>query len=208
VLLRFDGNVGTVIPAIPGYIAALTFDEDGRRELVDVAYEPSANTWRWDVFKERAAEVRALRAVAASSHQNGRFVLEQPDAIKIAQKMQYAKGIDPALAVYAAYAYYDLQSTQRISEMSGYLGDDVGCTLFDLALLSRALFGKPILPSDRIVPFVPMLSQGMALLRANRVMLHPALEGIQGTTRPSLWSLFNNSGLEKLKSAMQTGEVR
>jgi hypothetical protein len=127
VLLRFEGNVGTLIPAIPGFLAALTFDEG---ELVDVAYEPSANTWRWDLYKARAAEVRGLRAVAASSSQHGRFRLEPAEAIAFAQKMQYAKGIDPTLAVYAAYAYHDLQAIERIRDMSGYLRSDIGITFW------------------------------------------------------------------------------
>ena len=204
VLITFDGGVGTVIPAIRGFIAALTF-EDG--ELVDVAYEPSANDWRWDIYKDSAARVRALRAVAASSSQHGRFRLEQDDAIKIAQDMQYAKGIDPTLAVYAAYAYHDLQAIQRILDMSGYLSGDIGVTFFDLALLSRQLLDKSVVVRDRIVPFFPLLSQGWALLGANRVRLHPALKGIENNMRDSLWSLFDEVGLEKLSEAMHTGDV-
>lgn len=204
VLITFDGGVGTVIPAIRGFIAALTFD-DG--ELVDVAYEPSANDWRWDIYKDSAARVRALRAVAASSSQHGRFRLEQDDAIKIAQDMQYAKGIDPTLAVYAAYAYHDLQAIQRIRDMSGYLSGDIGVTFFDLALLSRKLLDKSVVVSDCIVPFFPLLSQGWALLGANRVRLHPALKGIENNMRDSLWSLFDEVGLKKLSQAMHTGDV-
>ena len=204
VLITFDGGMGAVIPAIKGFIAALTFD-DG--ELVDVAYEPSANDWRWDMYKDSAARVRALRAVAASSSQHGRFRLEQDDAIRIAQDMQYAKGIDPTLAVYAAYAYHDLQAMQRIRDMSGYLSSDIGVTFFDLALLSRGLVDKSVVASDRIVPFFPLLSQGWALLGANRVRLHPALQGIENNMRDSLWSLFDEAGLRKLAQAMHTGDV-
>lgn len=204
VLITFDEGVGAVIPAIRGFIAALTFD-DG--ELVDVAYEPSANDWRWDMYKDSAARVRALRAVAASSSQHGRFRLEQDDAIKIAQDMQYAKGIDPTLAVYAAYAYHDLQASQRIRDMSGYLSGDIGVTFFDLALLSRKLVDKSVVVSDHIVPFFPLLSQGWALLGANRVRLHPALQGIENNMRDSLWSLFDEAGLRKLSQAMHTGDV-
>jgi hypothetical protein len=159
VLLRFEGNVGTVVPAIPGFLAGLTF-EGG--ELVDVAYEPSANSPQWGLYKDQADELRALRAVAASSSDHGRFRLDPEDALEVAQRMQYAKWVDPAFAVYAAYAYNDLQAIDRIQEMSGYLRRDFGLTLFDLALLSRALINKPVDPKDGIVPFVPLLSQGWA----------------------------------------------
>ncbi|HEY3177739.1 MAG TPA: hypothetical protein VGL25_02530 [Casimicrobiaceae bacterium] len=205
VVLLFEGGVGTVIPAIPGFIAALSFD-DG--ELVDVAYEPSANNWRWDLYKNRAGEVRALRALAASSSQHGRFHLDQQDPNRIAQQMQYAKGVDPTLAVYAAYAYHDLQAIARIREMSDFLRGDIGGTFFDLALLSRSLIDKAIGAKDFIVPFVPLLAQGWALLGAHRVKLHPALRGIERSVRDSLWTLYDGKGLEKLKDALQTGEVR
>lgn len=205
VLLCFEGNIGTVVPVMPGFLTALTF-EDG--ELVDVAYEPSENTWRWDEYKNRAREVRTLRAVAAAASQHGRFRLEGDEALKVAQKMQYAKGIDPTLAVYAAYAYHDLQAIDRIRDMSGYLHSDVGVTFFDLALLSRALLGKAVGLNDTIVPFVPLLSQGWALLAAHRVRLHPALDGIERTIRQSLWSLFDGEGLEMLRNALHTQEVR
>ena len=45
VLLMFDTEVGTVLPAVPGFVAGLTFNEG---ELLDVAYEPSINSFRWD----------------------------------------------------------------------------------------------------------------------------------------------------------------
>lgn len=205
VLLRFEGDVGTVIPAIPGFIAALTYD-DG--ELVDVAYEPSMGDWRWDIYQGRAADLRTLRAVAAAASQHGRFELDEADAIQVAQRMQYAKSIDPTLAVYAAYAYHDMQVVERIREMSSYLHGDIGVTFFDLALLSRMLIDRPIQPADGILPFFPLLSQGWGLLKAHRVRLHPQLAGMENNMRDSLWSLFDATGLEKLKLIMQSKEVR
>lgn len=207
VLLQFDHGCATLIPVIPEFMAALTFDDDGRR-LVDVAYEPSDNTWRWNRFRARAEEVRALRAVAASSTRLGRFRLDQANGIAVAQRMQYAKGIDPTLAIYAGYAYHDLQELERIRDMSGFLQNDIGVTLFDLALLGRTLVGKSVQPPDRIVPFTPLLSQGWSLLRANRVRMHPALEGLEYDVLDSLWSLYDESGWRKLLRALKTGEVR
>jgi hypothetical protein len=122
--------------------------------------------------------------------------------------MQYAKGIDPTLAVYAAYAYHDVQLVDRIRGMSGYLAADVGLTFFDLELLGRRLVGKSIDRSQLIVPFVPLLSQGWSLLRANRVKLHPALDGIEESMRDSLWTQFDKRGVQKLERAMLSKEVR
>lgn len=205
VVLQFENGHGAVIPALDGFVAALSFDDD---ELVDVAYEPSTNNWRWGLYADRADDVRRLRAVAATASQHGRFRLDDADAMNIARKMQYAKGIDPTLSVYAAYAYHDLHAVERIREMSNYLGDDIGATLFDLALLGRQLLKASIDLDVAVVPFVPLLSQGWALLSAHKVKMHPALAGIEATMRESLWSLFDSKGVEKLKRALASGELR
>ncbi len=205
VLLRLENRTACVVPVIQGFLSALTFDQG---ELVDVAYEPSDNTWRWDLYKKRASEVRELRAVAATASRHGRFRLNPEEAEKVGTQMQYAKGIDPTLAVYAAYAYHDVQLVDRIQQMSGYLAGDVGVTFFDLELLGRRLMGRPIDRSQMIVPFVPLLSQGWSLLRAHRVKLHPALEGIEQSMRDSLWAQFDERGIEKLERAMLSKEVR
>ena len=205
VVLRFKGNVGAVVPAISGFLTALTF-EDG--ELADVAFEPSANTSRGDLYKDHADEMRTLRAIAASAAQHGRFRLEKADAASVARKMRYAKNIDPALALYAAYALHDLQDVERIRQMSSHLRDEVGVTLFDLALLGRTLLGQSVDRSSGIVPFVPLLSQGWSLLRAHRVRLHPALDGVDLTVRQSMWSLFDAPGIAMLTRALSSGDVR
>jgi hypothetical protein len=207
ILLVLDvagATLGTVIPAIQEFIAGLTC---GDGELMDVAYEPSANTWRADVYKQRADEVRALRAIASSASLHGRFRLDKSDAAEIGPKMQYAKSIDPTLAVYAAYAYHDLGDVKRIREMSGYLKGDIGVTFFDLELLGRRLVDRMVNRDSRVVPFVPLLSQGWSLLRASSVKLHPALDGMQRSMRDSLWSLYEKSAFEKLKAALASGEV-
>jgi hypothetical protein len=205
VLLKFADGRGALIPAITGFVAALTFDDD---ELIDVAYEPSTNNWRWNLYKDRAEEVRILRAVAATASQHGRFRLGDADAMNVARKMQYAKGIDPTLSVYAAYAYHDLHAVGFIRDMSNYLRDDIGTTFFDLALLSRQLLDSAVDLKSGVVPFLPLLAQGWALLSANKVRLHPLLAGIETMTLESLWTLFDSRGVEKLQRALASGELQ
>ena len=207
VVLRFKGNFGTVIPALPYYLAALTFEGD---ELIDVSFEPSVNSPFWDEYASRAAEIRGLRGVAASASRQGRFVLDQKaDRLGMARKMQGAKGIDPTLAVYAAYAYYDLQEIGRNQEMAHYLRDNMfGATLFDVALLGRLLKDQQVGSDASCVPFLPMLSQGWSLLRAHRVRLDPALDGIERKLLDSLWSLYDGNGVSQLQAAVLSGRVR
>lgn len=205
-LLRFREGKGTVIPALPGYIAALTFDEG---ELIDLAYEPSTNTGLWNDYVGRADALRALRADVAAATHHGRFRLDRSsDPLAFARKLQYAKGIDPGLAVYAAYAYHDLQQMDLIGEMSMYLKDSLkGFSFFDLALLSRRLVGKTIQRGLGIIPFIPMLSQAWPLLRAHRIQLPKQLDGIEGTLLSSTWSLFDARGVDMLENALMSGEV-
>jgi hypothetical protein len=204
-LLRFEGGVGTVVPVIAGFLTALTF-EDGA--LVDVTFEPSAPTPRGVAYGQRVSEVRALHAVAASALQRGRFRLEDAEAPAIAEQVRAAQTIDPALAVYGAYALHDLQMVEPIARMAADEQADLGLALFDVALLGRLLVGRSIDADAGVVPFVPLLTQAWPLLGAGRVKLHPALDGLERNTRDSLWSLYDAAGLDKLEAALQTKDVR
>jgi hypothetical protein len=205
VVLRFEDGTGISLPAIRGFLAALTVEEG---ELVDVAYEPSDNSDRWPLFEERALEVRRLRAVASAATRNGVFRLDGEDGLELARQMQYAKGIDPSLAVYAAYAYQDLQQFDLIRQMSWYMRDDIGARLFDIALLAREIDGTTAGTDPEVLSFMPMLSQGWALLSALRVSLPPRLEGLRRALLPSVWTLFAPEGVDLLRAALQAGEVR
>jgi hypothetical protein len=203
VMLVLDGGNGVSLPAIPGFLTALTLDGG---ELVDVAYEPSQNHWRWDAF--RADEVRALRAVASSSVRDGVFRLDRDDALTLARQMQYAKGVDPTLAIYAAYAYQDLQRHDLIAQMRGFMRDDLGAPLFDVALLARDLTGSQVTTDTQVLGFMPLLAQGWGLLSAHRVTLPAALHGIDRHLVDSVWTLFTPEGVSQLRKAISTGEVR
>jgi hypothetical protein len=208
VLVEFTTGTGTVIPAIPGYYAGLTVI-DG--ELVDVAYEPTKNSQWWPDYEAHHGELRRLRAVAAAASLNGRFRLDGPEAAGIAGRMRYSKTVDPSLAVYAAYAYHDLAATGPLREMAAHLRDQPGVALFDLALLSHTLLHKlvpRVIDGVPLVPFVPMLAQGWPLVAAHEVRLHAALSGIDATVQQSLWSLYDRTGLDKLRRALDSGEVQ
>lgn len=205
VVITLTDGTGVVVPAIPEFIAALSF-EGG--ELEDVSYEPSDNSWRWQEMQSRANELRQLRALIASSAKLGVFRLEREDAPELARRMQYAKGIDPTMALYAAYAYHDQQKRQRIEEMQSYLRGDLNLRFFDIALLARGLADKQAGADRDVFPFFPLLSQGWALLSANRVKLPSKLTGLERHLVPSLWTQFDARGIEMIRAAMQAQEVR
>lgn len=205
VVLELEGGMGCVIPAIPDYIAMLSID-DG--ELIDVTFEPVPGTSRYKKFAPRRAEMHALRAVAAAASRDGRFRPGNDEADELGLAMQYGKSVDPALSLYAAYAWHDLHGIERIRSISQQLRHDVGSTFFDLELLGRGLMQRSVRFDDAVVPFIPMLSRGWALLGAHRVALHPALHGIEESMRESVWALFDRDGTDKLKRTMQSGDVR
>ncbi|MBA3351774.1 MAG: hypothetical protein H0U23_05010 [Blastocatellia bacterium] len=204
VLLHFDNDTCAVVPAIHGYLAALTFEEG---ELVDVAYEPATTNHRWRPYQQKMEKLRRLRAVIAAATGNGYFRLDEANAFSLARQMQYEKSIDPTLSVYAAYAYYDLQRKDIIREMAGYLQRDINATLFDLMLLGRRLVDREVKPQDHIVPFFPLLSQGWALLDSNRVKRHPVLRKIESKMKSSLWTLFDGGAFAPLKETIERGDA-
>jgi hypothetical protein len=206
VLLVLDSGAGVLLPAIPEFLCALTLDE---RELIDVAYEPSDNTWRWGDFQRRAAEIRALRAIASSSMARGAFKLEGKDALAIARRMQLSKGVDPSLGLYAAYAYHDLQRRNLIRKMARYMRDDLGAALFDVALLARALDKRKVgRDAPPVIGAVPLMAQGWVLLRAFEVALPPVLARLEGHRLSSLWTMFDETGVRLIRSALANGELK
>ncbi len=195
-LLVLDDGSGVVVPAIRDFIGALTFDGG---EFVDLAYEPSANSWRADAYRERARELQTLRKVVAAASRNGSFRLEGEDAARLARRMQLLKGVDPSLAIYAAYAYYDRRDQQHLAEMNGFLRDDLGAVPFDVALLAGALDGRRVAPGDPLFGLFPLLSQGWVYLRTRRVTLPGGAEQLQSHLRESLWTQFDSRGVDLLR---------
>jgi hypothetical protein len=203
-LLRFKTGTGVILPAIPEFIAGLTLKNG---ELVDVVYEPSDTSWRWPEYLQRAQELRSLRGrVAAASH-FGVFRLEGDDALRVARQMQLSKGFDPTMALYAAYAYDNLQETRRLAEMQEYLAADLGLRFFDIALLTGKLDGQDPKELIDVYPPIPMLGQGWALLDAHNVKVPDRLRHLSRTVTSSLWTMFTSAGVDLLYAALQAGDI-
>lgn len=207
VLLVLQGGAGVLLPAIPGFLCALSFDDDG--ELIDVAYEASVHGPRWSDYWERADEIRSLRAIAASAMAQGSFKLDGDDALALARRLQMAKSADPSMALYAAYAYHELQRRDLLRQMAGYLRDDLGASLFDVALLARELDRATLGTGAARAPIgaMPLLSMGWSLMRAFEVHLPSALAPLEGMRLPSLWTMFDARGVEHLRGVMGRGEL-
>lgn len=206
-LLELHNGAGVLMPAIGGFLASLTFDNDN---LIDVAYEPSEYTDRWHSFQEKAVELRTLRSAIASATRLGTFRLQGDDAAILARRMQLAKGIDPSLALYAAHAYRDQGNRARLREMAQFLQEDLGFCLFDIALLNGQLNQQQdAAPWTGILPFLPMLSQTWSLLPAYDVKLPAGLTTISRHVMPSsLWTLLDANGVRQVFEVFPKGALR
>ncbi len=205
VLLRFHTGAGIVVPAIPQFLATVSF-ADG--ELVSVSYEPSDNSLRWAAYMGNIEQFRTLRSVIAASAHLGTFRLDGEDAAALARQMQMSKNADPAMALYAAYAYHELRHTERLREMHDFQRSDLGFRLFDLAMLTRALNNKVSTAEPNVFPAFPLLAQGWALLSAFGITLPKKLSELQDHLVPSIWSVFDAEGVAMLRSAITSGDMK
>lgn len=204
VLLVLDDGSSVVLPAIPGFIAALTC-RDG--DLVDVAYEPSEFTDRWSEFKRKASELRTLRGVIATATAEGTFRLRGPNAEALARRMQFAKGVDPSLAVYAAYAYSDHHRFDLLREMRRYMHADLGGVLFDIAMLDHQFNGTRPAQRRAVLGQFPLLSQGWAYLSGRKIKLPAALMRRMPLLQESVWTKFAPQSTPQLKSLFRSGTL-
>lgn len=198
VLLMLQTGSCVILPAIAEFVTGLTFD-DG--ELVDVTYEPSENSPRWQTFLAHRTKLRRLRAIIAASIRMGTFQLEgENDAASIARDMQVEKGIDPSMGIYAAYAYRWQGNQKRLEEMFDFMGSDLGMVFFDIAILAGKLPQNRTNAWPAILPPLPLLTQGWPLLDAFEIKLPARLERIrQHIDFNSLWTLYTAAGGELLR---------
>lgn len=201
VLLTFDNGKSSVLPAIHEFITGLRFDPE-TSELIDVDFEPTEFSSRWNSFQERRQKLRGLRAIISASTRMGTFKLsKENDGAKIAREMQMEKSIDPSLAIYAAYAYRRQGNLNRLDEMYSFLSYDLGVALFDVAMLAGKLSQK----EHRLLPPGPMLTQGWAMLDAFEYTLPQGLEELRShIDYGSLWTIYNQEGYNLLKTFIST----
>ena len=192
VLVEFDNHTVALVPALPNYITDITVNY---REIVAVSFESPYGP------SDKLDEIRHVRAVVAASVQQGRFRLADK-GLDVARRLQVIKGEDPALAVYAAYSYYEMQAHERLQQMNDALLDQLdGYTLFDVALLAGHLSKRA--PQHSVVPFSPLLVQGWELLGGLGIGGLEWFERMRTMVLPSLWTVFDLSARDGLMEMMR-----
>ena len=207
-VIEFDSGTGTVLPALRGYVGHIFVDSGA---VTNVNYVPSTNNPRWNEYQYVRQDVEALRAAVAAAASLGVFRIEPRDAGAFALRVRQLKVFDPALGLYAAYAYASAGIESEVDSVLGYLRGDLTAELFDVAMLARrdvrprepgmSAFGE--LP---IVPFCPMLRQGWPLLSARGAQLSDAARQAREWLLPALWTTFTQDGVKLLHKAVERGD--
>lgn len=186
-LVEFDDGSSVLLPVLRGFAVVVGFD--GNR-LDDVSFVQP------DSYGD--PELQKLRSVIAAATARGLFTLEgNDDALTLAARMQTSKGQDPALAVYAAYAYHELGQLDRIRRMQEFLRGQIGVGLFDLALLGRELVKDT--GAAKVLPSAPLLAQGWAFVAALGGLHAERLAALRPYVDSSVWSRYAPEGTRLLK---------
>jgi hypothetical protein len=209
-LIEFDGGTGTVLPALRGYVGHIFVDGGS---VTNVNYVPSTNSARWNDYQYVRERVEAVRAAVAAAAGLGVFRIAPQEAQAFADKIRELKVFDPALGLYAAYAYASAGIQSEVESVLKYMRYDLTAELFDVAMLAR----RNVRPRETgigavdelpILPFCPMLRQGWSLLAVQGAELPAAARKARDWLLPALWTTFAPEGVELLREAMARGDFK
>ncbi|KNE27843.1 caspase family protein [Achromobacter spanius] len=195
-----DGS-GLLVPVFHGCIATLKWDAEGRMAL---HYDPLYAQADTDDMRQ----LQWLRAVVAEAAKQNVFEVDKTSAQALDERMAKLQFLDPALAMYAAYAYREIGEIDRIRELRDYMFQRLGVHLFDLALLSRDLLRGPYTPTD-FMPATPLLSTGWVLMDALGHTLPAELRSLRQYDTGQLWAHYSPQGMQRLAGWLEpsTGQA-
>jgi hypothetical protein len=192
------------LAGLEGYIGHI-FVESG--SVTNVNYVPATNNHRWPDYEEKSEHLQALRAAVAAAFGLGVFRIEPDKAKAFADDIRTLKALDPTLGLYAAYAYASIGLEDDVTSIVGYMRDDLGLDLLDVAMLAR----RGVTPGKEqgiaVVPACPMLRQGWSLLPVRDAKLSDVMREAQLWLRPGLWTTFTQEGVTLLAPAIETGAI-
>lgn len=189
-VLEFADGTGTVVPVFAGGLTTLTVVGG---ELVDVGVERATGA---------STALRATRVVAAAAAGHSRLDLDAALTDELLGRPRGGFLGDPVLAAYLATMLHERQEDpRRIDDLQRDLCTRFGAGIFDVGMLGSG-------PGARVVPCTPLLTRNWALLRARRIDLHPALDGLAATLLDSTLSMYQPAGVDRLRQAIASGGPR
>lgn len=193
--LQFGNGTAIMLPVLTGQFGVITL-QDGI--VVDVGYETVWGRGRGsDRFRDPDGS-RSMRVLVAAASRHGVFRLNRGNVDAFAARLRTGRGYDPMVALHAAYAFHDLQREDLLRTLLNDLTSRVDAALFDAALLAGALRSR----RTPILPVVPLLSRGWALLDALAARLPSEVRELRGQLVPGLWTQFTADGAEQARAAL------
>jgi Caspase domain len=199
VLLEFIDGSGVVLPAFSDHLCSLVFVEG---ELRSISYEPSDTSPQWSAFSTAATKLRRLRAIAVSQARLGIFLPQTTQWNQLLAQASASGHIDATIALLSAYALAEQGKRSGIALIAEQLNEDLQAQVFDLALLTGRIRGGGV---DPLIapPGFPLVARGWGLLAARNVTLPDELVGIERNLIPSLWTVFDKEGVDRIQQLMK-----
>jgi hypothetical protein len=200
-----DGR-SLALAALHGYIGHCALGRDG---LSHISYVPSTNSARWPDYQGRREQIDALRASVAVAADHGRFQLASgAEARRFAEELRQRKAIDPALGLYAAYAFSQAGDDEEVRGIHDHMVRDLGTALFDIHMLSHRPTAEDGPPGNcPVVPAFPMLTQGWNLVGPRGVPRPWHFRRAAAYLTSSLWTTFEAGFARRLFKAIETGDL-
>ncbi len=202
-LIEFADGTSTLVAALYGFAGNIVAARNG---VINVSYVPRHGGYD-------PKRLNDLHASVATAARFGVFRIEREEGgpknagSRLADTVRMMKDVDPTLGLYAAYAYSEAGEQRGVASVRGIMRSDLGVDLFDTAMLSGALARREATLRN-CAPFCPMLAQGWALLRVNKVELPKEIEALRDHLRPALWTTLEPQGTRLLLDALHSGRLR
>lgn len=200
--IRFTDGTGTIIAALPGFVAALLVRDGG---LVNVSYAPAEGTPRWNDYQHFREQAENRRAMAATAARHGVLALDREDAKAFGDTIRIGKSVDPTLGLYAALAYASVGLRDDVKSVLSYMQQDTRANMFDAWLLAGA---EQVQLSEYLplVPLCPMLSQTWDYLSPAGYELPGPLAS--APRLPALWTTFHPQAMDVIVDAARKGTLK
>lgn len=199
-LVEFDNDTVAAIPTIAHHSTGVVING---QQIAAMSFDPVD---AGDSF--RMSQLRLLRAVTTACMQRSRYRSVEA-AVEISWQLPAQQGVDPTMALYAAYAYFSAQEPGPLDSINKALMFQWGgSSWFDLAMLRGHISAERDLGyqlsavlsgSDQVPPF-PVLTQGWELLPDDDRRGAARLQRLRPHVKPSLWTVFDRRAVEVLRS--------
>ena len=128
------------------------------------------------------------------------FRLDRENVDAFAARLLATRLYDPMTALHAAYAYHDLQRDDLLRDLIYGVVSTMDFVPFDVALLAGSLRAR----RAPILPVVPMLARGWALLDALGARLPRAVTDLRRHLVPGLWTQFTAAGADRVRAVLES----